>query len=157
MVEFNQTTYQFAEGGDDMVCLVIRAIDSISDRVSITVTITLAGDSTILDAGSGGTYYIGRFTCHACTYCKMLCEKKTYNLQSNFCDLERLCCHKSIRNTVFVATPFIIAVVKFDAHKHSCSKALSLCCKQLILLGHAYLYTLVQCIYLYIHAHGYLD
>ena len=49
---------------------------------------------------------------------------------------------KSIRNTIFVATPFIIALIKFDARKHSCSKALSLCC----------IYTLVQCILVYIHA-----
>ncbi|XP_064387784.1 uncharacterized protein LOC135335951 [Halichondria panicea] len=53
MVEFNESTYEFAEGGaDDMVCLVIRDVDSISDGVSFSVTITLTGDPGTPDAGS---------------------------------------------------------------------------------------------------------
>ncbi len=56
MVEFNESTYEFAEGGaDDMVCLVIRDVDSISDGVSFSVTITLTGDPGTPDAGSLGT------------------------------------------------------------------------------------------------------
>ncbi len=45
VVAFNQTTYQFAEGGDDMVCLVIPNVDSISLGVFFIVAVELTDGS----------------------------------------------------------------------------------------------------------------
>ncbi len=55
-VTFNQTTYQFAEGGNDMVCLVIQGVDSISAGFGVFLIVNVVLTGVTMDAVAAGIH-----------------------------------------------------------------------------------------------------
>ncbi len=56
VVVFNQTTYQLAEGGDDMVCLVIQDVDSIRLGLGVFLIVNVLLTGVTMTAGTAGIH-----------------------------------------------------------------------------------------------------
>ncbi len=89
-VMFFSSSYQLAEGGDDIVCVVIQDIDSISDGISVTVRMTLV--PLTMGAGATGTYTIICMIVHT-----VLLHANKPNQQLNFCYLAGIMLSKRTR------------------------------------------------------------